>query len=200
MELKAAYIQSKSETFFYTAGAPLTAATYDIRIILRKANTVNSNCWPPGFLNWVGSNSIFSSWDMDSFIARITSFAAFRFGFRISFKPPFMSELVTDQHLLLDGYQVNKCNNIYLGHGVNSQQFSCHIVFPTMIFQPNSTNTISQEDHKVWLDKILLPALEDISDIHILQHCPRTCNEVMSREVACTNGENENEKISSSPL
>ena len=73
-------------------------------------------------------------WDIDSFIARVTTLAAHRGGFNLAYRPPFLRRITQNPRIRIQGYKVHKLKQLRLGEGLAAGGFGyeCHVFFPHM--------------------------------------------------------------------
>jgi hypothetical protein len=118
---------------------------------------------------------IHRTWDIDSYIARVTSFDAYRFGFNLFYIPSFLSREKRTQHVTLDdGCKVYECKNLCLGAGVLAEgTFRTHVVFRHMSTAQTGTG-LTDEEQKFWIDDIVLPVLRKTFDDDVVQHHPQS--------------------------
>jgi hypothetical protein len=118
---------------------------------------------------------IHRTWDVDSFMARVTSFHAYRFGFNISYIPSFLSRETQGQHITFDGgCEVYKCKNLCLGTAALAEgTFRTYMVFRHMSTARTGTG-LTDEEQKIWIDDIVLPVLRRTFDDDVVQHHPQS--------------------------
>ena len=117
-------------------------------------------------------------WDVDSFFGRVTSLAAFKGGFRLGYQPPFLRRITQNPRVLFAGHKIHKLKQLRLGSGVLAAGagYDCHVFFPSMDVPAETHLTASQQE--LWIDRIVLPALRASCPADILQHHPRSFQEV----------------------
>jgi hypothetical protein len=118
---------------------------------------------------------IHRTWDVDSYIARVTSFHAYRFGFNLFYIPSFLARETRTQHLTLDGgCKADECKNLCLGAGVLAEgTFRTYVVFRYMSTAQTGTG-LTDEEQKFWIDDIVLPVLRKTFDDDVMQHHPQS--------------------------
>lgn len=122
------------------------------------------------------------TWDVDSFIARVTSLAAFRDGFILSFSPSYLRTMTQSLRVLINGRSVHKCKHLLLGHGKRaSNEFHCYVIFPRMPVGHDGHLYLAQTVQKRWLDRLVIPAIEAHCPSHVLQHLPATFADVATK-------------------
>lgn len=129
------------------------------------------------FLDSGGSSGLVidRKWDVDSFIARVTNFHAYRFGFRLSYTPSFLSRETQTQHVTLDGgCKVDQCKNLCLGTGLLAAgTFRTYVVFRHMSTKQTGT-CLTDEEQQIWIDDIVIPALRHAFGADVAQHHVRS--------------------------
>lgn len=80
----------------------------------------------------------------------MTSLAAFRYSFDLAYYPPFERRITQNQNIEVAGHQVHKLKQLYLGTGLISASFTCHVLFPNMpVHGANSTTHLKSLEHEV---------------------------------------------------
>ena len=127
-------------------------------------------------------------WDVDSFLSRITTLAVHKGGINLAYRPPYLHRITQNPRVLFAGKKIHKLKQLRIGTGIRSAGFgfSCSIFFPEM---PVTQDThLSTEEQRSWIDNIILPALRASCPDDVLQHHPRSFNEVLRK--AGIQGEN----------
>jgi len=154
------------------------------------------------FLATPGARSlhISRSWDVDSFLARITSLAAFKGGFRLQYKPPYLAGFRRNANATFAGHSVHRLKNIQFGTSLLAQGFGyeCHVVFPHMplkverevrphhiqdIHRTEVTKDIhlNDEEQRYWIDRIVFPAVRHVLPHTLRQHLPLGFSDVCGK-------------------
>jgi hypothetical protein len=101
-------------------------------------------------------------WDVDSFIARITTLDVHRGGLDLAYRPPFPRRITQNQRIRINGYPVHKLKQLRLGAGLAAAGFGyeCHVFFPNMEVKARGETHLSDKAQAIWIDKVVLPALK----------------------------------------
>lgn len=121
-------------------------------------------------------------WDVDSFIARITSLAAFRDGFYFAFSPSYLHRISQNLRVSLNGREVHKCKHMRLGSGKRtSREFHTYVVFPRMPVGHDRQVHLAQDVQARWLDRVVIPAITTHCSSDIRQHFPVSHADVLTK-------------------
>ncbi|KAI4154771.1 MAG: hypothetical protein LQ341_000296 [Variospora aurantia] len=137
-------------------------------------------------------------WDVDSFIAHVTTLAVHKSAFKLTFCPPYLQRITQNQRITINGYAPHRCKHIRLGYSVSSKGwgYDTYVLFPHMKMPPwfrvkNPANTastyVSHDYQNVWIDHIIIPALEATCGTKILSRYPATFEDAY--HTACINKE-----------
>lgn len=133
-------------------------------------------------------------YDVDSFIARITSLSAHLGGFRLAYRPPFLRRITQNQRVRIDGLEIHKLKQLRLGQGsaAGGYGYDCHVIFPQLPISSTGETHLTDREQKEWIDQILLPALRSSCPSDIIQHHPRSfadaCTKASVRKEAFLDG------------
>ncbi|KAJ4130630.1 hypothetical protein NW754_009683 [Fusarium falciforme] len=112
-----------------------------------------------------------AQFDVDSVLAEVSSLQAFR-GFRFSYYPRPQRNLQKPIHVQFHGKQLHLCRHIRFGEALFAHDIHIYIAFPRM---PLINETfLTEEQHALWIDGIVLPSLRGILPPTSMQHFPAT--------------------------
>ncbi|OJD30059.1 uncharacterized protein BKCO1_670002 [Diplodia corticola] len=112
------------------------------------------------------------SWDVDSFIAEINGLSAYREGFKLAYRPPYMRSIKQNQRVLIRSRKLHRTRQLRLGTGTSSSTFyNCHVFFPNMPVW-NEEVHVSDVFQKEWIDRIVAPSLRLVCPPDVVQHHP----------------------------
>ena len=123
------------------------------------------------------------SWDIDSVIARVTNLSVHRGGFDLAYCPPYLQRIQQNPYVPFQGTVLHQLKNQRLGKGLaaGGYGYECHIIFPHMPVTQKLGTHLTNEQQQTWLDEIVLPALKVTCPKDILQHHPRSFQEVQAK-------------------
>lgn len=115
-------------------------------------------------------------WDVDSFIARATTLAAHRGGFNLAYRPPHLRRITQNPRIRIQGHQIQRLKQLRLGQGLAAAGFGyeCHVFFSHMAVQKGGETHLLDRAQAVWVDHIVLPALEHSCSSGVYQHHPHS--------------------------
>lgn len=125
------------------------------------------------------------TFDVDSLMLQITSLEAIRTKISISYSPPYHSTLSHTTHYHQDiknkWHTLTDFKNICFGN-IN-QGVNIYIIFPNLLVKqgPHSTNALTEKEQKTWIEKILIPAVQNAVPHEICQRHPTTFQDSTSR-------------------
>ena len=109
--------------------------------------------------------------DIDAVIAEASSLEALR-GFRFSYYPRPNRNLQKPIHVWFHGQRLHLCRHIRFGEAIHAQDVQVFIGFPRM---PVVKETfLTEEQHALWIDGVVLPSLRSILPPTSMQHFPAT--------------------------
>lgn len=124
------------------------------------------------------------SWDVDSVIALLHSLAAHRGGFKLSYRPPYTCKISGNQHVAPGGIRLDQTKHLRLGYGVNAQGsgYQCYVFFPKMRTQRRRPlYWVTDSVQRVWIDGIIIPALQRTCSSDVLQHHPSSFDDAYGK-------------------
>ena len=138
------------------------------------------------------------TWDVDSFLARVTTPAVHVDHFEFYVKPAFGSQWTQDARITFRGQKVHTMKQLRLGWSGSSRGrgFFWHVFFPHMptsydrpVSEPAArqrsqidlTTMLTQSQQAVWLDRIVFPALAASCPSQVKQHWPTSSADVFSK-------------------
>ncbi|KAJ9653124.1 hypothetical protein H2201_009176, partial [Coniosporium apollinis] len=135
-------------------------------------------------------------WDVDSFVARITTLAVHRGGFDLAYRPPYSRRITQNQRIRINGHPVHKLKQLRLGVGLAAYGFryECHVFFPHMAVKAKGETHLSDKEQAIWIDNIVLPALRRSCGQRrdVYQHHPHSFADAKSKaevkQEVCTSG------------
>ena len=68
--------------------------------------------------------------DIDSFFARLTTLAAFKTGFVLTWRPQYLANVQQEQFLPVANCELHQTKHIRLGHGATTALVDCYVFFP----------------------------------------------------------------------
>ena len=109
------------------------------------------------------SHDILRTWDADAFILPLRSLAAHRGGFEVCYYPRFSKTISHTWHTRVSHgrYDPRQCKHLRLGVGSRTSRWDTYIFFPNLpLGQVDKSRCyLTDEEQKLWVDKILLPAV-----------------------------------------
>ncbi|KAH7112065.1 hypothetical protein EDB81DRAFT_829100 [Dactylonectria macrodidyma] len=129
----------------------------------------------PPVLNMAKSHQpdgeVTAQYDVDAVLAEVSSLQAFR-GFRFSYYPRSQRNLQKPIHVQFHGKQLHRCRHIRFGEALFAHDIHIYIAFPRM---PLINETfLTEEQHALWIDGVVLPSIRDILPPTSMQHFPAT--------------------------
>ena len=132
------------------------------------------------------------SYDIDSTMIVLKSLEACRSAISIAYNAPHVKTLTNTLHfpVRLDGeggiksLTLHKLKNVCFGSLTEHKGFNIHIFFPHMRHGNSGVNTLNLSERTVWIDKIIIPALEKTLTTCVLQHHPSSFKEVQTKGLA----------------
>ncbi|KJZ69025.1 hypothetical protein HIM_11584 [Hirsutella minnesotensis 3608] len=112
-----------------------------------------------------------AQFDVDAVLAEVSSLQAFR-GFRFSYYPRAQRNLQKPIHVQFHGKQLHLCRHIRFGEALFAHDIHIYIAFPRM---PLIHETfLTEEQHALWINGVVLPSLRGILPPTSMQHYPAT--------------------------
>ncbi|KAI4192821.1 MAG: hypothetical protein LQ350_008558 [Teloschistes chrysophthalmus] len=109
--------------------------------------------------------SLRSQWDVDSFIAHVTTLAVHKHAFNFSYCPPFLQRITQNQRILINGYKAETLKQLRIGSSCADKGYgyNTHVLFPHMKRSSKFESTyVDNARQRIWIDRIILPALQEI--------------------------------------
>ncbi|RPB00731.1 hypothetical protein L873DRAFT_1679493, partial [Choiromyces venosus 120613-1] len=136
------------------------------------------------------SSTAVTTYDIDSFIAKVKCLSIARKGLRVQFSPSCLKNISTDVHLyskieekLLSGkkhiHQVplHHIPYFYLGHLASSLHLALYVFLPELWSSNlNKNSYISNHHLQQWMDIGFIPVILQYYPSDIVQHLPRSFN------------------------
>ncbi|KJZ68270.1 hypothetical protein HIM_12341 [Hirsutella minnesotensis 3608] len=114
---------------------------------------------------------VVARFDVDAVVAEVSSLQAFR-GFRFSYYPRPQRNLQKPIHVQFHGKQLHLCRHIRFGEALFAHDIHIYVAFPRM---PLINETfLTEEQHALWIDGVVLPSLRGILPPTSMQHFPAT--------------------------
>lgn len=109
--------------------------------------------------------------DVDAVVVEVSSLEALR-GFRFSYYPRSNRNLRKPIHMWFHGRRLDRCHYIRFGEAIYTQDIELFIVFPRMPFVKETF--LTKEQHALWINEVVLPALRSRLLPTLMQHFPAT--------------------------
>ena len=118
------------------------------------------------------------TWDIDSFMARITTLAAHKRAFRLAYKPHFIQRITQSDRVSFADCEAHKTMQLRLGCSVADAGYhiDTHILFP--LWPVYNTTHPSDESQSLFYDIIIFPSLRSVCPNDVLHHHPGDYSEV----------------------
>ena len=85
------------------------------------------------------------TWDVDSVISRISTLAAHRETFNLSYYPKFKRRITSDMYTAINKCVPRSTKHLRLGHGELSSNFHCYMFFPNMEVKESTHLTLADQ-------------------------------------------------------
>lgn len=121
--------------------------------------------------------TIESTFDIDSFMARMRTLAACKTDWSLSFIPRYLRQITQPMVVTMNGVDVTKVKHIEIGRPVDSSVMTTYIVFPNAEAD-KANNFLNVEEQKIWINRILLPSLLEATPKRLHQYYPRSWEDV----------------------
>lgn len=120
------------------------------------------------------------TWDMDAYYIRLHDLGALKSELNISYYPKWTKTISHDWHFRITGkLEARNCKHLRLGtFFIKGGRWDLYIFFPNFGFQEAGKGGLTDEIQRIWVDKILMPAIYDDRGYNITQHHPRSFEEV----------------------
>ena len=117
--------------------------------------------------------------DIDSFFCCPNTLAAFRGGFTLVWRPQYVANITQNQHIRLHNIDIKRTKHALFGHGIHcGAAFPCFIAFPDLPVGGGKETFLTEAEQKLWIDDILVPALQASVEEDVAQHSPWSAAEV----------------------
>lgn len=132
-------------------------------------------------------------WDIDSFIAHVKSLAVHKSAFKLTPSPPYNQRITQDQKVTINNIRPDYCKHLRLGYsaGGGGYGYNTYVLFPHMPMPPHfskkktayrsGSTFVDYARQQVWIDEIIIPALEMVCDIKTVARLPASWADAQSR-------------------
>ncbi|WKT54414.1 hypothetical protein QSH57_004998 [Fusarium oxysporum f. sp. vasinfectum] len=120
------------------------------------------------------------TWDVDSIISWATCLSINR-GLYISYHSPPTRNLASNMHIFHQGTPLHIIPHLRLGSGRQSPQFGVYVFFPGISHVCRTTTYLTKNERRVWINELLLPAIRHHCPPDVVQHHPRSFDDVESK-------------------
>ncbi|KLP14862.1 Uncharacterized protein LW94_6637 [Fusarium fujikuroi] len=120
------------------------------------------------------------TWDVDSVLCWASCLSITR-GLYVSYHPPVSRNLGSSIHVFHHGTALHLIPHLRLGSGRQSPQFSVYVFFPGISHVCRTTTYLTKEEQRMWIDQLLLPAIRRCCPPDVIQHHPRSFDDVESK-------------------
>ena len=127
-----------------------------------------------------GAPSITRTWDVDSIISWASCLSINR-GLYVTYFPPVSRNLKSSVHVFHQGKPLHLLPHVRLGNGRQSPQFGVYAFFPDISHDLRTTSFLTKEERRLWIDRLLLPAIRRWCPPDVIQHHPRSFDDVESK-------------------
>jgi hypothetical protein len=126
------------------------------------------------------SPDIQRTWDVDSIISWATCLSINR-GLYVSYHSPPTRNLASNMHVFHQGKPLHIIPHLRLGSGRQSPQFGVYVFFPGISHVCRITTYLTKNERRMWIDELLLPAIRHYCPPDVVQHHPRSFDDVESK-------------------
>ncbi|KAH7231323.1 uncharacterized protein BKA55DRAFT_714563 [Fusarium redolens] len=120
------------------------------------------------------------TWDVDSIISWATCLSVNR-GLYISYHSPPTRNLASNLHVYHQGTPLHIISHLRLGSGRQSPQFGVYVFFPGISHVCQTTTYLTKKERRMWIDELLLPAIRHYCPPDVIQHHPRSFDDMESK-------------------
>ncbi|KAK2684297.1 hypothetical protein QWA68_016922, partial [Fusarium oxysporum] len=120
------------------------------------------------------------TWDIDSVISWASCLSITR-GLYVSYHSPVSRNLGSSIHVFHHGTALHLIPHLRLGSGRQSPHFSVYVFFPGISHVCRTTTYLTKEERRMWVDQLLLPAIRRYCPPDVIQHHPRSFDDVESK-------------------
>lgn len=124
--------------------------------------------------------SIRRTWDVDSIICWASCLSIIR-GLYLSYFPLPTRNLSTNVHVSHQGKALNPIPHLRLGSGRQSPEFDVFVFFPGVSHACRTTSYLTKDEHRLWVDRLLLPAIREVCPQDVIQYQPRSFDDAESK-------------------
>ncbi|KFY66151.1 hypothetical protein V497_01104 [Pseudogymnoascus sp. VKM F-4516 (FW-969)] len=124
--------------------------------------------------------SIKRTWDVDSIICWASCLSIIR-GLHLSYFPLPTRNLGTNRHVSHQGKALNLIPHLRLGSGRHSPEFDVFVFFPGVSHACRTTSYLTNDEHRLWVDRLLLPAIREVCPQDVIQYQPRSFDDAESK-------------------
>ncbi|KAL5603551.1 hypothetical protein FOVSG1_006301 [Fusarium oxysporum f. sp. vasinfectum] len=120
------------------------------------------------------------TWDVESIISWATCLSVNR-GLYISYHSPPTRNLASNMHVFHQGTPLHIIPHLRLGSGRQSSQFGVYVFFPGISHVCRTTTYLTKNERRMWINELLLPAIRHYCPPDVVQHHPRSFDDVESK-------------------
>jgi hypothetical protein len=120
------------------------------------------------------------TWDVDSVISWATCLSINR-GLYVSYHSPPTRNLASNIHVFHQGKPLHIIPHLRMGSGRQSPQFGVYVFFPGISHVCRTTTYLTKNERRMWIDQLLLPAIRYYCPPDVVQHHPRSFDDVESK-------------------
>ncbi|KAH8656765.1 hypothetical protein BGZ61DRAFT_486537 [Ilyonectria robusta] len=120
------------------------------------------------------------TWDVDSVISWASCLSINR-GLYVSYHPPTSRNFGSNIHVFHQGKALHLIRHLRLGSGRQSPQFGVYVFFPGISHVCRTTTYLTKDERRMWINQLLLPAIRCCCPPDVIQHHPRSFNDVESK-------------------
>ena len=124
--------------------------------------------------------SIRRTWDVDSIISWASCLSINR-GLYLSYSPLVTRNIRTNVHVFHQGKALHLIPHFRLGSGRQSPEFGAYIFFPGISHACRTTSYLTKDEHRLWVDRLLLPAIRQVCPQDVIQYHPRSFDDAESK-------------------
>ncbi|PON20614.1 hypothetical protein TGAM01_v210488 [Trichoderma gamsii] len=146
----------------------------DWRSILSGGETQPHLCFEKSHYN---IPSIQRSWDVDSVISFALCLSINR-GLYVSYLAPMSRNMQRSVHVFHQGKPLHAIPHLRLGSGHQNPRFSVYVFFPGISHVRRTTSYLTNDERRMWIDRLLLPAIRHICPHDVIQHHPRSFDDI----------------------
>ncbi|KAJ9412665.1 hypothetical protein QL093DRAFT_1983050, partial [Fusarium oxysporum] len=99
----------------------------------------------------------------------------------ISYYSPPTRNLASNMHVFHQGTPLHIIPHLRLGSGRQSPQFGVYVFFPGISHVCRTTTYLTKNERRMWINELLLPAIRHYCPPDVVQHHPRSFDNVESK-------------------